>query len=73
MARLWSEERVNFSGDYYTLDDATIAPKPVQSPLPLWVGGERVDGRRMLAAALGITDDTRAGEGPHWAAWAEEG
>ena len=39
MARLWSEERVNFSGDYYTLDDATIAPKPVQSPLPLWVGG----------------------------------
>ena len=34
---------------------------------------ERVDGRRMLAAALGITDDTRAGEGPHWAAWAEEG
>ena len=39
MARLWSEDRVSFKGDYYQLDDATIAPKPVQSPLPLWVGG----------------------------------
>jgi alkanesulfonate monooxygenase SsuD/methylene tetrahydromethanopterin reductase-like flavin-dependent oxidoreductase (luciferase family) len=39
MSRLWREDRVNFSGDYYQLDDATIAPKPKQSPLPLWVGG----------------------------------
>lgn len=39
MSRLWSEDQVNFDGDYYQLKDATIAPKPVQSPLPLWVGG----------------------------------
>ena len=39
MARLWSEDNVNFDGEYYRLEDATIAPKPVQSPMPLWVGG----------------------------------
>ena len=27
------------SGRYYQLDDASIAPQPVQTPLPLWVGG----------------------------------
>ena len=26
-------------GEYYQLDSASIAPKPVQDPLPLWVGG----------------------------------
>lgn len=39
MSRLWSEDNVSFQGDHYQLDNATIAPKPVQQPLPLWVGG----------------------------------
>ncbi len=39
MARLWREDNVSFDGEYYQLDNATIAPKPVQDPLPLWVGG----------------------------------
>ena len=39
MTRLWREDRVNFDGEYYQLKDASIAPKPVQQPLPLWVGG----------------------------------
>ena len=39
MSRLWSEDSVTFSGEYYQLEDASIAPKPVQKTLPLWVGG----------------------------------
>ena len=39
MARLWREDNVSFDGEYYQLDNATIAPKPIQNPLPLWVGG----------------------------------
>ena len=39
MSRLWSEDQVSFHGEYYRLDDATISPKPIQTPLPLWVGG----------------------------------
>jgi probable F420-dependent oxidoreductase len=39
ISRLWSEDSVTFAGRHYRLDDASIAPKPVQQPLPLWVGG----------------------------------
>ena len=38
-ARLWSEDSVTFEGDHITYRDVTIEPKPVQSPLPLWIGG----------------------------------
>jgi probable F420-dependent oxidoreductase len=38
-ARLWSEEKVSFSGEFYRYTDARIEPKPKQQPLPLWIGG----------------------------------
>ena len=39
IARLWSEESVTFEGKYFRYENATIAPRPVQQPLPLWIGG----------------------------------
>ena len=36
---LFSNEKTNFSGKYYQLTDAPLAPKPVQQPLPLLIGG----------------------------------
>ena len=39
MRRLWSEEQVDFEGEFYRFDGATISPRPVQNPLPLWIGG----------------------------------
>lgn len=39
MRRLWSEERVSFEGEFYRYRDCAIAPRPVQQPLPLWIGG----------------------------------
>ena len=39
MARLWSEEQVSFEGEFYRYRDASIAPRPIQQPLPLWIGG----------------------------------
>ena len=37
--RLWREESVDFSGAFYQLKGVTIAPKPVQPDLPMWIGG----------------------------------
>jgi probable F420-dependent oxidoreductase len=37
--RLWREESVDFSGAFYQLKGVTIAPKPVQPDLPVWIGG----------------------------------
>ncbi len=39
IARLWNEESVTFEGRYFQYKNATIAPRPVQQPLPLWIGG----------------------------------
>ena len=36
---LWTQERTNFDGRYYTMRDAVANPKPVQKPYPpIWVG-----------------------------------
>jgi probable F420-dependent oxidoreductase len=38
--RLWTEERVDFHGEHYVLEDAPAQPKPVQTPHPpILVGG----------------------------------
>ena len=39
ITRLWREDSVDFDGKHYTLRGASIAPKPVQSDLPMWIGG----------------------------------
>ena len=39
LSRLWSEEHVTYSGEHYQYQDVTISPRPVQQPLPLWIGG----------------------------------
>jgi len=36
---LFDHQRLSFAGRYYTLDGAPLEPKPVQTPLPLLVGG----------------------------------
>jgi probable F420-dependent oxidoreductase len=37
--RLWTEENVTHRGKYYQLDNATVAPRPVQRPRPpIWFG-----------------------------------
>jgi probable F420-dependent oxidoreductase len=39
IGRLWREETVDFEGVHYHLTGASIAPKPVQPDLPMWIGG----------------------------------
>ncbi|MBK6563271.1 LLM class F420-dependent oxidoreductase [Candidatus Amarobacter glycogenicus] len=36
---LFTNAQTNFSGKHYQLTDAPLAPKPVQQPLPLLIGG----------------------------------
>src|ERR1700724_2533908 len=35
---LWSEQKTTFHGRFYNLDNATMSPKPVQQPIPIWMG-----------------------------------
>ena len=36
---LWNEDSLTYHGEHFTYDNASISPRPVQEPLPLWIGG----------------------------------
>ena len=39
LRRLWSEELVNFRGEWHHIVDAGINPRPLRERIPLWFGG----------------------------------
>ena len=47
--RLWREDNVTHEGEFFTLRDVTLNPKPVQTPtLPVWVGGRSLAAQRRV-------------------------
>ena len=36
---LWTQPTVTFHGKYHDLSDVAINPRPLQRPIPIWVGG----------------------------------
>jgi alkanesulfonate monooxygenase SsuD/methylene tetrahydromethanopterin reductase-like flavin-dependent oxidoreductase (luciferase family) len=51
--RLWSEDRVTFAGRYYRLENTGILPKPIQSPIPIWVAAGDNEAALRRVARLG--------------------
>jgi probable F420-dependent oxidoreductase len=48
---LWTEPKVDYRGRIFQLEDATMAPKPIQKPrLPIWMGVGHPDALRRTAA-----------------------
>ena len=47
--RMWKEERATYQGKHYRIENALCSPKPMQKPLPIWIGGSKP--RVMRAAA----------------------
>ncbi len=39
MRRLWTEDHVTHHGPRFDIEDVTIAPRPIQDPLEVWLGG----------------------------------
>ena len=37
LRRLWTEDKVTFTGRFYRFVDVTLDPKPVQRPCPIWI------------------------------------
>ena len=60
---LWAEQHVSFKGEWHTIEDAGINPRPESRSIPLWLGGHEdavlrriakwCDGWIMLAHPLG--------------------
>lgn len=54
MRLLWTQDKASYSGRFWSFSDVTINPKPVQNPLPVWIGAD-ADGpvRRAARSADG--------------------
>jgi alkanesulfonate monooxygenase SsuD/methylene tetrahydromethanopterin reductase-like flavin-dependent oxidoreductase (luciferase family) len=37
---IWTNERFTFKGGHYQVEDVIAFPKPVQDPMPIWVGAQ---------------------------------
>ncbi len=46
---LWQEEYVTYQGTFHTITDAGLSPRPVQRPIPLWIGGHADTALRRIA------------------------
>src|SRR5271167_3017231 len=66
---LWTQPSVTFRGRFYQLEDATMAPKPVQTPHPpIWMGVGHPDAVRRAAS---IADGWMGSGGSSIAAFGE--
>ena len=72
---LFSEDDPSYDGEFYSFPAVGFEPKPVQNPVPVWVGGNSVAAYRRVAqfghgfhAAFETLDDVASG----WAAVGEE-
>ncbi len=45
---LWSEEEVDFEGEFHRVSGAGLNPLPLQQPIPLWVGARPVPGKSVI-------------------------
>ncbi|MDQ6857982.1 MAG: LLM class flavin-dependent oxidoreductase [Chloroflexota bacterium] len=39
--RMWRDAKATYAGKRYSIADAPSSPKPLQSPLPIWIGGSK--------------------------------
>lgn len=47
---LWTQPQVTYQGEIYQVENETIGTKPVQSPLPIWIGAGHPNAVRRAAA-----------------------
>jgi F420-dependent oxidoreductase-like protein len=60
---LWTQERTNFAGRYYHLNDAIANPKPVQKPYPpIWIGASGESTLRLVARHADVWNAAAGGE-----------
>ena len=64
--RLWTERTVAHDGAYFPFDEVAFEPKPVQQPIPIFIGGESAVALRRAGRlgdgwiGMGATPDTAA-------------
>ncbi len=46
--QLWTQPKVTFSGRFHTVTENGIDPRPIQQPIPVWIGARAVPGEAVV-------------------------
>ena len=49
LTRAWQPGAFSFHGEYWSFDDVDVTPKPLQDPMPVWMGGQSMPAIRRAA------------------------
>ena len=49
MRACWKDERVSFKGEFFTLDNLGVRPRPAAGTIPIWIGGHTERALRRVA------------------------
>jgi probable F420-dependent oxidoreductase len=63
LRELWSGAEVNHYGEHFTVDGVTLAPRPAQEHMPIWIGGNKAPSLRRAARWDGWIADSAAPTG----------
>ena len=56
LKKLWSEEAVNFDGEFHNIYNVGINPLPVQRPIPLWIGARALPNKSVVRRIGQLSD-----------------
>jgi F420-dependent oxidoreductase-like protein len=60
--RLWKEPKASYRGKHYRIEDAVCSPKPLQTPLPIWIGGTKPRVMRIAAKYAHVFNMSNPGQ-----------
>jgi len=56
LKRLWSEDTVNFDGEFDTISNVGLKPLPIQQPIPMWIGARSCPARSVIKRIGRLSD-----------------
>ena len=56
LKKLWTEEKVDFEGQWDVIDGAGLNPLPIQRPIPMWIGAKAVPGEAVIRRIGSLAD-----------------
>jgi F420-dependent oxidoreductase-like protein len=62
--RMWKDDRATYRGKHHRIDGALCSPKPIQKPLPIWIGGSKPRVMRVAAKYAHAFNITVSASGP---------
>lgn len=56
LKKLWSEDQVQFTGEFDRIDNLGINPQPIQRPIPMWIGATSLPGTAVIQRIATLSD-----------------